>query len=328
MRLVYEPTAVTYHLHRHNWESVARRYESRARAERLMASKHPWFSPWFHSRITAAAAQPPTSPVWARVVDLIPQRATALRAAVERRADLWYHQQLAPRFISAWEGELELEELREYLGPAYDHDRLVRHNQLVDEEASSAADEDAFYRSSEMYLYDLTVFAMSGTKDPYREVVKELATPAGSLLDYGCGIGSDGLRLLADGYRVAFADFDNPSIAYLRWRLEKRGLEADVYDLDGEVPGGFDLAYAFDVIEHVDDPFAFLAELERRAAIVVVNLLEPIAGDTPLHRTLPIAALRNHARERGLLHHRLYHGRSHLVAYRSAEARSSHSGGS
>jgi GT2 family glycosyltransferase/SAM-dependent methyltransferase len=328
MRLVYEPAAVTYHLHRHDWESVVRRYESRARAERLMASKHPWFSPWFHSRITAAAAHPPASPLWARLVDLIPQRAPALRTAVERRADLWYHQQLAPRFISAWEGELELEELREYLGPAYDHDRLVRHHQLVDEEAAAAADEGSFYRSSDAYLYDLTVFAMSGTKDPYREVVKQLTPRGGSVLDYGCGIGSDGLRLLADGYRVAFADFDNPSVAYLRWRLQRRARTAEIYDLDGEIPDGFDTVYAFDVIEHVDDPFAFLAELERRAAVVVVNLLEPIADDTPLHRTLPIDELLRHARQRGVLHHRRYHGRSHLVAYRTAAARSSHSRGS
>jgi SAM-dependent methyltransferase len=328
MRLVYEPAAVTYHLHRHDWESVVRRYESRARAERLMASKHPWFSPWFHDRISRAAEQPPTSPLWARVVDLIPQRAAAVRAPVERRADLWYHQQLAPRFISAWEAERELEDLRDYLGPAYEHDRLVRHTQLVDEEAATAPDEGSFYRSSEAYLYDLTAFAMSGTKDPYRQVVKELTPPGGSILDYGCGIGSDGLRLLADGYRVAFADFSNPSIAYLRWRLQRRGANAEVYDLDAEVPSGFDTAYAFDVIEHVDDPFAFLAELERRAAIVVVNLLEPVADDTPLHRTLPIAELLSHARELGLLHHHRYHGRSHLVAYRSAETRSSHSGGS
>ena len=75
--------------------------------------------------------------------------------------------------------------------------------------------------------------------------------PGSRLLDYGCGIGSDGLMLLEAGYRVEFADFDNPSTEYLRWRLEQRGFDAPVHDLDKDVPDGFDAAYAFDVIEHV-----------------------------------------------------------------------------
>jgi hypothetical protein len=82
------------------------------------------------------------------------------------------------------------------------------------------------------------------------------------------------------------------------------------------VPDGFDAAYAFDVIEHVDDPFRFLASLEARAGIVMVNLLEPIAGETALHRELPIRAILKHATARGLLRYRRYHGRVHLIAYR------------
>src|SRR4051794_1253658 len=159
---------------------------------------------------------------------------------------------------------------------------------------------------------------MTGTKDPYLRALIQHVPPGGSLLDYGCGIGSDGLQLLEAGYRVSFADFDNPSTRYLRWRLAHRGLDAQVHDLDGDVPAGFDLAYAFDVIEHVDDPHAFLAQLEKRGGVVMANLLETDPGDTHLHRELPIADLLAHARERGLLYHRVHHGRSHLIAYRTS----------
>jgi GT2 family glycosyltransferase/2-polyprenyl-3-methyl-5-hydroxy-6-metoxy-1,4-benzoquinol methylase len=317
MRLLYEPRALALHLHRHDWESVQRRYESRARAEQLMQDKHDWFRPWFHGRIAAEAAHRPLSPVWQRLVDHVPGRGGA-RSVIERRADRWYHQQLAPRFLAAWEGERDLRELREYLGERYEQGKLVGHRTLIDDEAAAAPDEATFYRTSELYLYDLTAFAMSGVKDVYRGRLTRILEPAASVLDYGCGIGSDGLRLLERGYRVAFADFENPSVSFLRWRLARRGLSAPVYDIDGDVPGGFDAAFAFDVIEHVDDPLAFLAELEQRAAIVAVNLLEPVPDDTPLHRELPIRALLAHAAERGLLHHRRYHGRSHLVIYRSA----------
>jgi 2-polyprenyl-3-methyl-5-hydroxy-6-metoxy-1,4-benzoquinol methylase len=318
MRLLYEPDAVALHLHRHDLTSLERRYASRAQGERTMAAKHPWFSPWFHQRLTAHAGAPPVSRAWPYIVDAVPEGFRALRARAEARADRWYQQRLAAPFLNAWDGATELDELREYLGEDYDQSKLVHHRDLVDAEAASAPDEAGFYRTSELYLYDLTAFAMSGIKAPYRRALTELVSPGARVLDYGCGIGSDGLRLLEAGYRVAFADYENPSTRYLRWRLERRGSSVEIYDLDAEVPGGFDAAFAFDVIEHADDPFAFLAELERRGAIVVVNLLEPVAGDTTLHRPLPITAILNHATRRGLLRYRRYYGRSHLVAYRSA----------
>ena len=204
-----------------------------------------------------------------------------------------------------------------YLDGAFDEEKLHNHLELVEQEEEHAPDESTFYRTSEGYLYDLTVFAMSGTKVPYREVLAELVPPGTRLLDYGCGIGTDGLRLIDRGYRVEFAEYNNPSARYLRWRLARRGLHAPVHDLDGHVPGGFDLAYSFDVIEHVEDPFAFLAELEGRGDVVLVNLLEPEPEERHPHRPLPIPAILDHAEGRGLLHYSLHHGRSHLVAYRS-----------
>lgn len=210
----------------------------------------------------------------------------------------------------------EREELRAYLGDRYEQGRLERWQETLEEEYARIGDEATLYRTSEAYLYNLTAFAMSGTKRPYLADLAAAVAPPARLLDYGCGIGSDGLALIEAGYRVAFADFGNPSARYLRWRLARRGLEADLYDLDAdEVPGGFDAAFAFDVIEHVDDPFAFLAGLERRAALVAVNFLEPVAGESALHRPLPVADLVRHAAAHRLRRHRRYHGRSHLVLY-------------
>jgi glycosyl transferase family 2/methyltransferase family protein len=315
LRLVFERAALAHHLHRITWPGVVTRFQGIARGEHLMARKHAWFTPFFRERVRSAAAQPAARAFWTVLADHAPER---IRPLARRRANAYYHQALAPFFLDAWEGETDLEELRTYLGDAYDHSRLVHHMHEVARELEAAPDEAAFYRSSESYLYDLTAFAMSGTKVPYRRDLRRLVQPPARLLDWGCGIGSDGLRLIADGYDVSFADFDNPSTRYLRWRLQQRGLSARVYDIDaGDNPGGFDAAFAFDVIEHVDDPFGMLAQMETRAAVVMVNLLEEEHGaEHPHHRELPIASLLDHAQRRGILLYRRYHGRSHLVAYR------------
>ena len=211
-------------------------------------------------------------------------------------------------------------ELRAYLGDGYVHSRLQQYQKTLDAEFGACGDEERFYRTSEAYLYNLTAFAMTGTKLPYlRELVRRVP-PGARLLDYGCGIGSDGLLLLDAGYRVEFADYDNPSTAYLRWRLARRGIEAPIHDLDRDVPAGFDAAYAFDVIEHVPDPFAFLGEMEARARLVEVNLLEPEPGDQDLHHELPIRDPMLHASRRRLVHYRILHRRSHLIIYRSQAA--------
>ncbi len=109
LRLIYEPAALAFHLHSYDWKSIERRYVSRAGAERLMCSKHSWFSPWFHNRIAAYARQPTASRIWPLVVDYIPARARPLRRRVEARANRWYHQQLAPGFLAAWERAVQSE---------------------------------------------------------------------------------------------------------------------------------------------------------------------------------------------------------------------------
>jgi len=223
--------------------------------------------------------------------------------------------------LAANNPEQELAELREYLGDAYDESRLERYQESVNEELAELGDEERLYRESHAYLYNLTVFAMSGTKDPYLRTIVENTPPGSRLLDYGCGIGSDGLRLIEAGYEVAFADFANPSVDYLRWRLERRGHDARIYDLDRDTPAGYDLAYALDVIEHVDDPFDVLTRVEQAADHVLVNLLEDDpAEDEPHHRALPIGRVLRHAMARGVLDYGVHHGRSHLILYASPRA--------
>ncbi|MDX8150008.1 methyltransferase domain-containing protein [Patulibacter brassicae] len=217
----------------------------------------------------------------------------------------------------ALDPDRELAELQAYLGERFDLGRLQRHEDGVREEWAAVDDAERFYRTSESYLYDLTAFAMTGVKAPYHERLRALVPRGARVLDLGCGIGSDGLSLLEDGYAVTFADFDNPSTAYLRWRLAHRGHDADVLDLDAlpaDLPT-FDAVYAFDVVEHATDPEAVLVRMEGLGGLVVANLLDTDGDELELHQPMPLRRLLGRAAP-GLVEHRLLHERSHLVAYR------------
>jgi hypothetical protein len=291
MALRYERAALAEHLHRYDEASFGRRLRGIAAGEYQLTRRRPEFAPFFANFFRAAEGG--------------------------RHADRW-RSRFAPTYLDAFEAAEERDELERYLGDDFDEKLLHGHQQAVEAEEAAAPDELTFYRTSRNYLYDLTAFAMTGTKRPYREVIRHRIGPGSRLLDYGCGIGSDGLRFLAAGYDVDFADFDNPSTTYLRWRLRERGFTAEIHDVEREVPAGFELVYCFDVIEHVDDPVAFLAKLEATADLVAINFLEPLANDVHLHKPLPIKALLRHATGHGLVHYSRHHnGRSHFVIYHS-----------
>ena len=320
LKVFYEPEALTQHLQQFDWASVANRFVRVALGERLMVRKHADFKPWFEPMMRSAIASGSPAAFWPFVADALHDRPGRWRDAARRGAHQAYLHRLAGPYLAAYERGVALGELMDYLGDRYDTLRLIHCGAEVDREAELFDDEVEFYRSSEMYLYDLTAFELSLTKEPYLKAFQSYV-PAGShVLDYGCGIGSDGLALARAGYRPAFADFDNPSTTYLKWRLQHRGIEAPVYDIDRDDIPQYDAVLSFDVIEHLDDPFAYLKKLEALGRVVAVNFLEDDPTDTHLHRSLPIDALVAHAARGKLLHYRRYHkGRSHLVVYAGGE---------
>lgn len=101
--------------------------------------------------------------------------------------------------------------------------------------------------------------------------------PAGSrLLDVGCGTGGLSAELARE-YRVTAADPSSSAIAIAR----SRGLDTIQMEPGHPLPGGFDAASAFDVLEHVDDDLELARQL---AGAVRPNGI--IAVTVPAYRSL------------------------------------------
>ena len=194
----------------------------------------------------------------------------------------------------------EWQELAEYLGSEFQPAKTVGTDRLVAEEYRTFRSEEDFYRGAQSYLYDLTAFSVSRTKEPYRSAIRCLLPRGASLLDYGCGIGSDGLKFIAEGYDVSFADFASPSTEYLNWRLRRRHLNSPIHTLDSLIEDRqYDLVYAFDVLEHVSDPRTLLSRIERLGRYVAVNFITDGPSDRfPMHHEHDWEALERWIAER------------------------------
>jgi hypothetical protein len=133
---------------------------------------------------------------------------------------------------------------------------------------------ERFYHESLAYLYDLIHFHFSGYKDSFFNLI-EIAMKnldLHSIADFGCGVGLDGQMLMNRGFNVNFLDFYSPCTKFLKWRLAKdMKFQGEVLELY-KTHQKYDLAYAVDVLEHVQDPNVFLDYIFNSAQYVCINL--------------------------------------------------------
>jgi SAM-dependent methyltransferase len=90
-----------------------------------------------------------------------------------------------------------------------------------------------------------------------------LGPPPRRVIDVGCGLGSYGRGLLADGYEWMGAEVDAADCAeFARLGLPHRQVDGRTLPF---ADGAFDAALCLEVLEHLDNPAAFLAEVRRVA---------------------------------------------------------------
>ncbi len=126
---------------------------------------------------------------------------------------------------------------------------------------------ERFYDQSQAYLYDLIGWhTLADDNSPLAYVLAlQFALDRGCRhhLDFGAGVGSGSLLFARHGFSITLADISTTLLQFSRWRLDIRGLQAQVIDLKtAPLPSeAFDIITAMDVFEHLVDPVETVAQL-------------------------------------------------------------------
>lgn len=117
--------------------------------------------------------------------------------------------------------------------------------------------------------YACRYFALRGAwyrrHDTFYMILRTMG-PEGTLLDFGCGVGTVGLWLAKrrPNWTTIFIDLPSPAQEFLRWRRNRRNVDAIVSVppvlVQGVIPH-IDVLLCLDVFEHLPKPHETLAAL-------------------------------------------------------------------
>jgi GT2 family glycosyltransferase len=102
-RLLYNRRANAQHLHPSRPEEWSGRMAATAAAERKWVQLHPELEPYFHDKLAHAASLTPLRGRAARLLPWTPRWVPWLGRRVWENSTTYFHQQLAPAFLEAWQ---------------------------------------------------------------------------------------------------------------------------------------------------------------------------------------------------------------------------------
>jgi 2-polyprenyl-3-methyl-5-hydroxy-6-metoxy-1,4-benzoquinol methylase len=103
------------------------------------------------------------------------------------------------------------------------------------------------------------VRALPGTHEQVVEIARRYAAPGARVLDLGAGSGALAERLQAAGFQVTAADLEN----YFELPSEFVQLNFDDPQFDRNLTERFEVIASVEVIEHLENPAAFLRSIQR-----------------------------------------------------------------
>jgi SAM-dependent methyltransferase len=139
------------------------------------------------------------------------------------------------------------------------------------QDRSSVEGVRAFYNSTQSWSFDLLWYAyLQAEGAVYPTTIAsveqiESVLGYGRCLDFGSGIGDAAQLLLSLGFTVDLADVSETLQSFARWRLDRRGQQAEYIDLNTAIlpTDTYDVVLAKDVLAHVPDFARTVAALHR-----------------------------------------------------------------
>lgn len=194
--------------------------------------------------------------------------------------------------------ESSLRELAEFYGVSRDEARQRCESALADSkrewEAARRRTPDEvkeFYRSTQSYVFEHVWWhATDPTTNSINVELLNYARKLGAnrYLDFGSGVGANAILFARQGFNVTLADVSPAMLDFARWRLQRRGIEAEFIDLNHKpLPDDrFDFVTAVDVFEHLPKPEIELWQINRAMRVggeLAFNCQTAEDDDRPMH---------------------------------------------
>ncbi len=121
-----------------------------------------------------------------------------------------------------------------------------------------------FYKKADHYIFDLAAWHRTPERRNRTLASISLCKQEGitSVLDFGCGIGQDGILFAESGFRVTLSDLPCKTFDFARWRVKKKGLSIKLVN-SSELEEKYECILCFDVLEHIWDPREVIQYLKR-----------------------------------------------------------------
>lgn len=147
-------------------------------------------------------------------------------------------------------------ELRQFLGPRFrpyfDSSRALQAEWLA-AAPSTAEHRQAFFGSTESYLYNLAIWHASGNRPRYVTAGAAYLPASCRILDFGAGIGQDAIELTRLGHQVIACEIPGPCTDFLRWRLKEHDLHIEIRPPQQTSNVAADTLWIIDTIDHLLD---------------------------------------------------------------------------
>jgi 2-polyprenyl-3-methyl-5-hydroxy-6-metoxy-1,4-benzoquinol methylase len=131
-----------------------------------------------------------------------------------------------------------------------------------------------YYRESDLYIFDLTVYQTRLREHAFYEWYANLINNYGwkTGLDYGGGIGEYTIVACQNGVQMDFLEIkDSKTLDYAKWRFKKYGISPVLRYEDFKIEQDYDFIVAMDVFEHMEKPEPVIKAIAEHTEYIFCN---------------------------------------------------------